>query len=70
MKESNIPTYYSGYDGIDAKNYAYLYYEDYNTAEYSKYPNADCTNFVSQCLKAGGLPTDGTWYKDRNAKVT
>ena len=32
----------------------------YNSA-YSYYNNADCANFVSQCLEAGGLPTDSTW---------
>ena len=29
----------------------------------------DCANFVSQCLMAGGMPTDGTWYKDSKAWI-
>lgn len=32
----------------------------YNPAYYY-YPGADCCNFVSQCLKAGGMSTSGTW---------
>ena len=33
----------------------YLYFEGLS--------GTDCTNFVSQCLHEGGLPTDSTWYK-------
>ena len=29
---------------------------------YKFYNSNDCTNFVSQCLRAGGLPTDSQWY--------
>jgi len=29
---------------------------------YYPYYCADCANYVSQGLYAGGLPTDGTWY--------
>ena len=38
---------------------------------YSDYTGrgGDCANFVSQCLCAGGLPTDGTWYKDSKAWI-
>lgn len=34
---------------------------NYNKA-YSNFDGHDCANFVSQCLVAGGLVTDGTWY--------
>lgn len=33
------------------------------------YPDADCTNFVSKALRAGGLPTDGTWYQGSEAWI-
>lgn len=61
---------YSGYNGNAARDYAYTYYKNYNPSytDYSK-QGGDCTNFVSQCLKAGGLPTDGTWFKDSNAWI-
>ena len=30
--------------------------------EYKQYPGVDCCNFVSQCLYAGGMPKNGSWY--------
>ncbi len=36
-----------------------------NNPDYTYYEGTagtDCANFVSQCLYAGGLPTDTTWY--------
>lgn len=33
------------------------YYNDYNS-NYEYFPNNDCANYVSQCLRAGGLPDD------------
>lgn len=58
---------YSGYNGIAARDYAYTYHKYYNT-NYSDWgaDGGDCTNFVSQCLKAGGIPTDTRWFKDSN----
>lgn len=61
---------YSRYNGAAAANYAVKYALSYN----SNYTNwdprgGDCTNFVSQCLLAGGLPTDAAWYKDSNTWV-
>ncbi|HCO97000.1 MAG TPA: hypothetical protein DIU00_24185 [Phycisphaerales bacterium] len=43
----------------------------WNTS-YTQYKCADCTNYVSQALGAlgaGGLPPDGTWYKDSFAWI-
>lgn len=34
--------------------------------EYYYIPSADCCNFVSQCLHAGGLPMKGNWYATLN----
>ena len=30
--------------------------------KYKQYPGVDCCNFVSQCLYAGGMPKNSTWY--------
>ncbi|WP_055665374.1 amidase domain-containing protein [Desnuesiella massiliensis] len=61
---------YSNYYGPYAASYAIRYAEDYNL-DYSNYngKGGDCTNFVSQALLAGGLPSDSTWYKDSNAWI-
>ncbi len=61
--------YYS-YDGSKAGNYAAKYALSYNFS-YSNYNGrgGDCTNFVSQCIYAGGIPTDATWKKDSNAWI-
>jgi hypothetical protein len=51
------------YSWQKAVAYANKYWSSYNSA----YPNynpcgGDCANFVSQCLRAGGETSDGTWY--------
>ncbi len=43
----------AGYSPTKAKEYAHKWADSYNSA-YNKY-SKDCTNFVSQCLEAGGL---------------
>lgn len=50
-----LPTIISNaaYNATNAVNYARTYVNSYNT--YYRSFDADCTNFVSQCLKAGGL---------------
>jgi|GEM_PF-1519695 len=50
----------SGYNASDAVSYAKKYATSYNTSEYPKYSGEDCTNFVSQCLYAGGISMKGT----------
>ena len=42
---------------------------NYNPSYYY-YPGADCCNFVSQCLYAGGLSMDGSWYANTNSNQT
>jgi len=70
----------SVYDASEAIEYARKWngasygswdHTGYNNAEYYAYTqsngysgNQDCANFVSQCLHAGGLPMDKTWYSD------
>lgn len=51
------------YNAKNAVNYAQKYWTDYNDF----YPNynsigGDCADFVSQCLQAGGLPMNASWY--------
>jgi hypothetical protein len=65
-------TAYSNYNGNAAKVYAVDYALKYNP-NYSRYDGVgqggDCTNFASQCIKEGGIPIDGTWFKDSNAWI-
>lgn len=48
----------AAYSSSSAIKYARQYALGWNTV-YPKY-SSDCTNFVSQCLKAGGVPTKGS----------
>ncbi|HEY89377.1 MAG TPA: hypothetical protein G4N98_06555 [Thermoflexia bacterium] len=38
-------------------------------AAYTKHTCTDCTNYVSQGLLSGGMPTDGTWYPESLAWI-
>lgn len=51
------------YNPGGAANYALTWWNSFN----SSYPNmsdmgGDCTNFVSQCIRSGGVPMDSRWY--------
>lgn len=70
----------SKYDVEAALAYAYKYNgrhpgSEYNTGtgRYNSFVGSggDCVNFVSQCLVAGGIPTDDVWkpYSDQWAKT-
>lgn len=48
------------YSAQKAVDYAIKYAKKYNPA-YVSFPGHDCSNFVSQCLVAGGLPQDSVW---------
>lgn len=50
----------AAYNAQAAVNYARQYAEGRNP-QYKDYGNNDCSNFVSQCLTAGGLPQDNVW---------
>lgn len=59
------------YDRLQAVQYAERWWNDYNPA-YIKF-EVDCTNYVSQCLHAGGAPmrgypnrTRGWWMQNNN----
>ncbi|MBU9720856.1 MULTISPECIES: amidase domain-containing protein [Bacillaceae] len=57
------------YDRMEAVRYAERWWNDFNPA-YQKFEN-DCTNYISQCLHAGGAPmtgqpnrSNGWWYQN------
>lgn len=59
------------YDRLSAVQYAERWWNSYNPA-YKKFEN-DCTNFISQCLRAGGAPMrgfpnrgSGWWLRSNN----
>jgi hypothetical protein len=62
---------YSGYNATAAVAYAHTYATSPN---YSTYPGSytyvyadqDCTDFVSQCALAGGIPATSYWYAYSN----
>ena len=57
------PTSTVPYNPSDAVSYAGKYWSSYNPDYIDYNPvGGDCANFVSQCLFAGGLKTDGIWY--------
>jgi hypothetical protein len=60
-----MSTSISAYSPTDAANYAYNYAYSINN-NYKYYDNADCTNFTSQCLVAGGYSMNDSW---KNKKV-
>ena len=59
------------YNRLKAAQYAERYWKDYNPA-YQAFED-DCTNFISQCLHAGGVPmwgqpnrSRGWWYSGKS----
>ena len=59
------------YNRLKAVQYAERYWKDYNPA-YQAFED-DCTNFISQCLHAGGVPmwgqpnrSRGWWYSGKS----
>lgn len=68
------PIYSNGYNPTAAINYAHKWANSFNTTTYEEYENADCANFVSQCLLEAGMnayykehwPLVGTIVKESN----
>ena len=56
------------YNAGKAIDYARKYCKKYNS-NYKKYPNADCANFVSQCLIAGGENLSKCGGKDAKGAI-
>ncbi|MFE8703042.1 amidase domain-containing protein [Cytobacillus sp. FJAT-54145] len=59
------------YDRLQAVKYAERWWNDYNP-KFKKF-DVDCTNYISQCLHAGGAPmrgypnrTNGWWMRSNN----
>lgn len=57
LEERNPESYSFTYDRLAAVKYAERWWNDYNP-KYRKF-DVDCTNYVSQCLHAGGAPMRG-----------
>ncbi|WP_061809013.1 amidase domain-containing protein [Rossellomorea vietnamensis] len=57
------------YYGTNAAAYARKYALSPNTASYKYYSGEDCTNFVSQSIKAGGMPNFTDWKAYTDAWV-
>ena len=70
----NEPIFNMDYDGRYNRNAAVAYAERYTkwyrpwNLSYYYYTSGDCTNFVSQCLYAGGIQMTDRWYGYRNKK--
>ncbi|HEY5584029.1 MAG TPA: amidase domain-containing protein [Ruminiclostridium sp.] len=70
----SLPKVTASYNRDSANNWAYTYWDTYSTACINlgdqKWEGGDCTNFISQCLKAGGASNDKIgsyqWYYDNN----
>jgi len=66
---SGLKTVY--YDREAAVKYALKWATSVNFVEYGpKFGDRDCTNFVSQSLKAGGLPEDDEWFFTRPGLIS
>lgn len=70
---TTLKTYRANYYPSSAVSYALDWTDNsgsmtdtspYNNTVYKSYNPNDCANFVSQCLYAGGLYTDNTWYSN------
>lgn len=63
------------YDRIKAVEYANRFWEQPNP-QFQYFEHDDCTNFISQCLWAGGMPmtsgqsrTTGWWYRSQQNRI-
>ena len=61
-----VPSSLKNYTNDAGYNTGTMNPSQYNPA-YNYYSGADCANFVSQCLVAGGLPRDTTWHEYTSA---
>lgn len=71
IDDEEVETRATNYNRTAAKNYAHAYWNSPNTSAWCDYTNngGDCTNFVSQCLYAGGWTkqngsycSNSVWY--------
>jgi hypothetical protein len=54
------------YNRNEAVSYAAKWWDGFNPA-YKKFLDCDCTNFVSQVLRAGGFPTQPSWNPETDS---
>jgi hypothetical protein len=74
VQKSLLGYTFNNYDWQSAVSYAKTWALGMNTPRWFNYESmgGDCTNFISQCLYAGGIPADATgsyqwyWYSDGN----
>lgn len=57
------------YNRTNAINYAYAWWNGQNAA-YPDFGSNDCTNFISQCVRAGGMVINGTGDGCRDESTT
>jgi hypothetical protein len=57
----------SAYNRTNAYNYAALWYNGRNPSYPDYVSGGDCANFVSQCIKAGGMSALGSDYTQQSA---
>ncbi|RFA07890.1 hypothetical protein B7R54_00675 [Subtercola boreus] len=56
---------YQAVTAVDRQlQYAFTYWQNYNLAEWSKFSDNDCGNFVNQTLLARGWQQDENWYSN------
>ena len=68
---NNCPVKYVDSSGSYCREAAVDYAEEWadsQNEEYYYYTNGDCANFVSQCLRAGGLSDNSEWYHHGRTK--
>lgn len=67
LSTQNKSHIYRGYNRINAINYAQKHALNYNNS-YKSFDNSggDCTNYISQCLHAGGIPFSNSWAPYKN----
>lgn len=68
MTIPSMGLYASGYDYQKAVSYADTWGDEKRNPEYTSY-GADCMNYVSQCLYAGGMVTGSDWQPYNSAWV-
>jgi len=60
---------FNKFDRDAAVKYALTYWENPNTPKYFDYGGVDCTNFVSQCWHAAGIPMSPAWFSENTIHI-
>ncbi|RFA17333.1 hypothetical protein B7R21_00940 [Subtercola boreus] len=63
--DAGTPFAYQAVTAVDRQlQYAFTYWQDYNLAQWSRFSDNDCGNFVNQTLLARGWQQNSDWYSD------